>query len=137
MREREHHLLRNVFIDPLWYQDFSVNQRLGVRFRSTSRGEYSIWATRPWKRGTFGRMNIEQTFQTAFSKHFLTFRIPNQVLTPSKSASKRTSEMFVHPSKIFVWDGWNLCSPNEDFGNRNKRFGVSFCSSFQRVIAQI
>ena len=47
----------------------------------------------------------EQTFQSAVSKHFSTFFSPNPVLTPLKSASKTCSEMFVRPSKIFVWDG--------------------------------
>ena len=31
----------------------------------------------------------------------------------------------------------SLCSPNEDVGNRNKRFAVSFRSSFQWILAQI
>ena len=34
----------------------------------------------------FGK--AETTFQSAFSKHFSTFRSPNRVLTPLKSASK-------------------------------------------------
>ena len=37
----------------------------------------------------------EQTFQRSFSTHFSTFRRPNSVLTPLKSVSKMTSEMFV------------------------------------------
>jgi hypothetical protein len=47
----------------------------------------------------------EQTFQNAVSKHFSTFCGPNHVLSPLKSASKMRSEMFVRPSKIFVWEG--------------------------------
>jgi hypothetical protein len=47
----------------------------------------------------------EQTFQYAFSKHFSTFCRPNPVLTSLKSASKMRTEMFVRPSKIFVWEG--------------------------------
>ena len=44
---------------------------------------------------------------------------------------------------LLTWSVWRTKiaqiygSPNEDFGNRNKRFGVSFRSTFQRVIAQI
>jgi hypothetical protein len=53
-----------------------------------------------WKAG--------QTFQSTFSKHFSTFSSQNRVLTPLKSASKTCFEMFVRPSKIFVWDGYNL-----------------------------
>jgi hypothetical protein len=47
----------------------------------------------------------EPTFQSAFSTHLSTACSPNRVLTPLKSASKAHSEMFVRPSKIFVWDG--------------------------------
>jgi len=47
----------------------------------------------------------EPIFPNAFSKHFSTFRSPNIVLTPLKSASKKHSERLVQPSKIFVWEG--------------------------------
>jgi hypothetical protein len=45
----------------------------------------------------------EQKMTSGCSKHFSTFRCPNPVLTPLKSASKKLIEMFVRPSKIFVW----------------------------------
>ncbi len=38
-----------------------------------------------------------------FSKHFSMVSLPNEVLTYVKSALKTWSEMFVRPSKIFVW----------------------------------
>jgi len=52
---------------------------------------------------------VGQTFQNGFWKHFSTLCSPNRVLTPLKSASKTHSEMFVRPSKIFVWGAyiWN------------------------------
>jgi hypothetical protein len=50
--------------------------------------------------------NAELTFQSACSKHFSTFCSPNLVLTTLKSAAKKRSEMFVRPSKIFVWGAY-------------------------------
>ncbi len=47
----------------------------------------------------------EQKMTSGFSIDFSMVRSPNRVLTPLKSASKTHSEMFVRPSKIFVWEG--------------------------------
>ena len=90
----------------------------------------------------------KSTFQNAFSKHFSTFRSPNPVLTPFKKASKMQSDVFIQLCKMMKASPgaarhWYImlmsihslgvstigCSPNEDFGNRNKRF-VSFRRSF-------
>jgi hypothetical protein len=43
------------------------------------------------------------TFGHVLSKHFSKTRRPNRVLTYVKSALKIRSDMFVQPSKIFVW----------------------------------
>jgi hypothetical protein len=47
----------------------------------------------------------EQKMKCGFSTDFSTIRSPNRVLTPLKSASKIRISSFVHPSKIFVWEG--------------------------------
>jgi hypothetical protein len=47
----------------------------------------------------------EQQMKSGFSQHFSTVSSPNRVLTPLKSAAKILISSFVHPSKIFVWDG--------------------------------
>ncbi len=74
--------------------------------------------TEGWKCDFFVRHNV--------SKHFSTFCRPNTVLTPLKSDSKAPSERFVRP----------LCTPNKDFGKRNKRWNPDFRSTFQWLVAQ-
>jgi hypothetical protein len=49
---------------------------------------------------------FKYNFKKSGSTCFSTFRRQNQVLTRLKSASKTHSEMFVRPSKIFVWEGY-------------------------------
>jgi hypothetical protein len=47
----------------------------------------------------------EQKMKSGFSTDFSMVRRPNRVLTTLKSASKIRISSFVHPSKIFVWEG--------------------------------
>jgi hypothetical protein len=47
----------------------------------------------------------EKKMKCGFSMEFSTIRSPNRVLTPLKSASNIRISSFVHPSKIFVWEG--------------------------------
>ncbi len=73
--------------------------------------------------------------KSGFSKHFSMVSIPNRVLTYLKSASGIRISSFVHPSKIFVWEGYNwirtLPLPNEDFGRSDEPFRMRFRSTFQ------
>jgi len=65
----------------------------------------------------------EQKMKCGFSTDFSTIRSPNRVLTPLKSASKIRISSFVHPSKIFVWDGY-FCR-NVRNGDCQKKRGTS------------
>ncbi len=47
----------------------------------------------------------EQKMKSWFSNELSIFLGPNRVLTPLKSASNILISSFVHPSKIFVWEG--------------------------------
>jgi len=97
------------------------NKRWNPDFRSTFQGfEYSIWATNPWKVSRKSGFHLlfllpkstppkrrfwkdVQTCQNAFSKHFSRAWVQDLGYKTLKSASKTHSDMFVRPSKIFVW----------------------------------
>ena len=73
----------------------------------------------------------EQTFQSAFSNHVSTFLSQNPVLKPLKSASKRHSESFVRPSKIFVWDKLaRFTPPKRRFWKAEPTFQSAFSKHF-------
>ena len=83
--------------------------RPNQHFRMRSQRTLSIPNEDFWK--------AEQTFQSAFSKHFSRVWVPDLGYETLKSASKTHSEMFVRPSKIFVW---GACICKDGFPKTNK-----------------
>jgi hypothetical protein len=126
------------------------DQRRWEHYKSSQNGwQFMLPKRRFWK--------DEQKMKCGFSIEFSTVLSPNRVLMTLKSASKIRMLSFVHPSKIFVWEGYNwvtaftaftafhvdstiLYSPNEDLeGRTNMTECVSRWrgSTFQRFVAQI
>jgi hypothetical protein len=114
---------------PLPNEDFGrLNQPFLMCFRSNFQGrEYSIWATNRWK-----------LFRTHIRKGWLS-------LPKSSFGEHKIAQFFVrymgakhtvsHTASRYLLV--SLCSPNEDFGRRNKRWNEDVRCTFQWIMAQI